>query len=163
GRPSGRGWTRGSARRAEAGRRCSTPCWRGAPCGSRTSCKGWRPPWSRTTTGGGTTPSASTPGGWWGPRPAWGPTTGWGRNGRREAGAGRPEVWVKPRTAGKAGVVLELKTAGSRAGKGGKAKTLVAALREGLAQVRSKDYAAELRAAGAGEVHALVVAFDGKR
>jgi Predicted AAA-ATPase/PD-(D/E)XK nuclease superfamily len=78
----------------------------------------------------------------------------------RESGSGRPDVWVKPRTAGKAGVVLELKTAG---GKGGKGKTLAAAVREGLAQVRKKDYAAELRAAGAGEVHALVVAFDGKR
>jgi hypothetical protein len=29
--------------------------------------------------------------------------------------------------------------------------------------VRAKDYAAELHAAGAGPVHALVVAFDGKR
>ncbi len=32
----------------------------------------------------------------------------------RESGTGRPDVWVKPRTAGKAAVVLELKTAGGR-------------------------------------------------
>jgi hypothetical protein len=75
----------------------------------------------------------------------------------RESGEGRPDVWVKPRTPGKAGVVLELKIARARG------KTLAGALREGIAQVRAKDYAAELHAAGAGQVHALVVAFDGKR
>jgi len=75
----------------------------------------------------------------------------------RESGEGRPDVWVKPRTAGKPGVVLELKIAGA------KGKTLAGALREGIAQVRAKNDAAELHAAGAGQVHALVVAFDGKR
>jgi hypothetical protein len=75
----------------------------------------------------------------------------------RESGEGRPDVWVKPRTAGKAGVVLELKIART------KGKTLAGALREGVAQMRAKDYAAELHASGAGQVHALVVAFDGKR
>jgi hypothetical protein len=34
---------------------------------------------------------------------------------------------------------------------------------EGLAQIRAKGYAAELRATGASEVHAFAVAFDGKR
>jgi hypothetical protein len=75
----------------------------------------------------------------------------------RESGEGRPDVWVKPRTAGQPGVVLELKIAGA------KGKTLAGALREGIAQVRAKNYAAELHAAGSGEVHAMVVAFDGKR
>jgi hypothetical protein len=75
----------------------------------------------------------------------------------RESGEGRPDVWVRPRTAGKPGVVLELKMARARG------KTLAGALREGIAQMRANDYAAELHAAGAGQVHALVVAFDGKR
>jgi Predicted AAA-ATPase/PD-(D/E)XK nuclease superfamily len=75
----------------------------------------------------------------------------------RESGEGRPDVWVKPRTPGKPGVVLELKIARA------KGKTLAGALREGIAQVRAKGYAAELHAAGAGQVHELVVAFDGKR
>jgi hypothetical protein len=52
--------------------------------------------------------------------------------------------------------VLELKVA--RPGK----KTLDQALAEGLDQLRSKDYAAELRAAGAAPVHAFAVAFDGR-
>lgn len=75
----------------------------------------------------------------------------------RESGEGRPDVWVKPRKAGKPGVVIELKMAapGDR--------TLAGALREGAQQIRRGDYGAELRAAGAEPVHALVVAFDGKR
>jgi hypothetical protein len=42
-------------------------------------------------------------------------------------------------------------------------KTLASALREGIGQIRKGDYIAELRAAGADPVHALAVAFDGKR
>jgi hypothetical protein len=42
-------------------------------------------------------------------------------------------------------------------------KTPAAALREGLSQIRENDYEAELRAAGATEVHSFAVAFDGKR
>ena len=53
-------------------------------------------------------------------------------------------------------VVLELKVA--RPGK----KTLDEALAEGVAQIRDRDYASELRAAGASPVHAFSVAFDGK-
>jgi len=75
----------------------------------------------------------------------------------RESGEGRPDVWVKPRRTGKPGVVLELKMA--EPGE----KTLERALREGLEQIRNNDYRAELRAAGAEPVHALAVAFDGKR
>ena len=36
------------------------------------------------------------------------------------------------------------------------------ALAEGVAQIRERDYASELRAAGASPVHAFAVAFDGK-
>jgi hypothetical protein len=75
----------------------------------------------------------------------------------REAGSGRPDVTIRPRLAGKPGALLELKLA--RKGK----KTPAAALREGLTQIRSKGYAADLWAAGVSEVHAFAVAFDGKR
>jgi len=74
----------------------------------------------------------------------------------RESGQGRPDVMVRPMQPGKPGVVLELKVARPRK------KTLAQALSEGLAQLRTNDYAAELRAAGAPEVHAFAVAFDGK-
>ena len=74
----------------------------------------------------------------------------------RESGRGRPDVMIRPRKAGKPGVVLELKVA--RPG----VKTPEAALDEGLAQIRDRDYAAELRAAGASPAQAFAVAFDGK-
>lgn len=75
----------------------------------------------------------------------------------RESGVGRPDVLVKPRKAGKPGVVLELKVA-SRGEKG-----LAKALREGLSQIAKGGYAAELSAAGAAPVHGFAVAFDGKK
>lgn len=75
----------------------------------------------------------------------------------REAGSGRPDVTIRPRLAGKPGALLELKLA--RKGK----KTPAAALREGLAQIRSKGYATDLWATGVSEVHAFAIAFDGKR
>jgi hypothetical protein len=75
----------------------------------------------------------------------------------RESGHGRPDVLIKPRHAGGPGVVLKLKVA-----KRGK-KTLAQALAEGVAQIRDQGYAAELLATGVTPVHALAVAFDGKR
>ena len=74
----------------------------------------------------------------------------------RESGEGRPDVLIRPTQPGKPGVVLELKVA-----KPGK-KTLEQALSEGLAQVRTAGYDAELRAAGAAPVLRFAVAFDGK-
>ncbi len=74
----------------------------------------------------------------------------------RESGKGRPDVLIRPARPGKPGVVLELKVA-----KPGK-KTLEQALSEGLAQLQSNDYGAELRASGAEPVYAFAVAFDGK-
>ncbi len=71
--------------------------------------------------------------------------------------ASRPDVTIRPRLSGKPGALLELKLA--RKGK----KTPAAALREALAQIRSKGYAADLWASGVSEVHAFAVAFDGKR
>lgn len=78
----------------------------------------------------------------------------------RESGEGRPDVMIRPRDVSKPGVVLELKVAG-KASRG--RKTPTRALQEGLALIRVKDYAAELRAAGVSLVHAFAVAFDGKR
>jgi hypothetical protein len=75
----------------------------------------------------------------------------------RESGHGRPDVIIRLRRAAGPGVVLELKVA--RRGK----KTPEQALAEGLAQIRAGGYTAELTAAGVAPVHALVVAFDGKR
>jgi len=74
----------------------------------------------------------------------------------RESGGGRPDVLVTPRQPGQPGVVLELKVA--RPGR----KTLEQALDEGMRQLAENDYRAELIAAGASPIHALVVAFDGK-
>ena len=75
----------------------------------------------------------------------------------RESGSGRPDVMVLPNRPGKPGAVLELKVA--RKG----VKTLEQALKEGIEQLASLDYAAEPRAAGATDVFAFVVAFDGKK
>ena len=74
----------------------------------------------------------------------------------RESGSGRPDVLIRPTQRGKPGVVLELKVA-----KPGK-KTLEQALDEGLLQLQTGSYDAELRAAGAAPVHRFAVAFDGK-
>jgi hypothetical protein len=75
----------------------------------------------------------------------------------RESGDGRPDVLIKPRYPGKPGVVLEVKMA--RQGQ----KTLEAAVCEGLKQLATHDYAAELRAAGVQKIRQMVVGFDGKR
>ncbi|WP_437738421.1 AAA family ATPase [Sorangium sp. So ce1335] len=69
---------------------------------------------------------------------------------------GRPDVMIRPAQPGRPGVVLELKVA--RAPR----TSLEQALDEGLAQIRARDDAAELRAGGAAPVHAVAVAFDGK-
>ena len=76
----------------------------------------------------------------------------------RESGKGRPDVMIKPRRSGKPGVVLELKAAGTRAG-----RTQTQAINEGLRQMAKNDYTAELRGAGVTPIHAMVIAFDGKK
>jgi hypothetical protein len=75
----------------------------------------------------------------------------------RESGNGRPDVLIKPRKPGKPGVVLELKAA--ERGE----KSIEKAMEEGLLQLETNDYAAELRAAGVEKIHQMAVAFDGKR
>ncbi|MFO0755970.1 MAG: AAA family ATPase [Byssovorax sp.] len=74
----------------------------------------------------------------------------------RESGKGRPDVIIRPLSAGKPAVVLELKVARP------KKKTLEQALSEGVSQLESMGYDAELLASGASVVHGLAVAFDGK-
>ncbi len=74
----------------------------------------------------------------------------------RESGYGRYDVMVLPRTAGKPGVLLELKTVDM-------GEDPRAALNAGLRQLRDRDYATELRERGAEPIVELAAAFDGKR
>jgi hypothetical protein len=76
----------------------------------------------------------------------------------RESGHGRCDVMILRKGAGQAGAVLELKVVDKRRG-----ETPARAMKAALRQVREKDYAAELRAAGAGVVREMGVVFDGKR
>lgn len=74
----------------------------------------------------------------------------------RESGFGRADVLVLPRQPGRPGIVVELKTVGE-------GETFDAALAAALAQIRDRDYAAELRARGAAPIHVVAAAFGGKR
>lgn len=74
----------------------------------------------------------------------------------RESGYGRSDVLIIPREPGRPGCVLELKVRR-------KGQTIARAVAEGLAQIATRDYAAELRGHGAAPIHALVAVFDGKR
>jgi hypothetical protein len=76
----------------------------------------------------------------------------------REAGHGRVDLMIAPRAAGEAGVVMEMKTV-DKAKRETPARAMAAALR----QLRTREYAAELRAAGAGTVREVGVVFEGKK
>jgi hypothetical protein len=73
----------------------------------------------------------------------------------REAGHGRADVIIAPRTPGP-GAVLELKRILP-------SETADTAINKAIAQLKERDYAAEVRAAGATEVYQYAVVFDGKR
>ena len=73
----------------------------------------------------------------------------------REAGYGRADVLIVPRTPGP-GAVLELKRITRR-------ETEELALEKAVTQLKERNYAAEVRAGGATEVHQYAVVFDGKR
>jgi hypothetical protein len=73
----------------------------------------------------------------------------------RESGFGRADVMIVARQPGP-GAVLELKRISPR-------ETPEVALERALAQLRARDYAAEVRAAGATEVYQYGIVFDGKR
>jgi hypothetical protein len=79
----------------------------------------------------------------------------------REAGFGRADVLdmlIGPRTPGRPGVVLELKTFDPR--RDGSPEQALAAAHDQIAQ---SDYTAELRAHGADPVHVYAAVFDQKR
>ncbi len=74
----------------------------------------------------------------------------------RESGLGRCDVLIIPRKPGGPGVVLELKVLKA-------SDSMEEALKAALEQVRVKQYATELRAAGAEPVVELAAVFDRKR
>jgi hypothetical protein len=76
----------------------------------------------------------------------------------RESGYGRYDVMVLPRTPGRPGVVLELKSVDTDDG-----ETPTAALEGALRQIRDRDYATELRERGASPCFEMAAVFDGKR
>src|SRR5262249_2685201 len=76
----------------------------------------------------------------------------------REAGHGRCDVMILRKGGGQPGAGLGVRVVGKRRG-ARPARAMKAALR----QLREKDYAAELRAAGAAVVREMGVVFDGKR
>jgi Predicted AAA-ATPase/PD-(D/E)XK nuclease superfamily len=76
----------------------------------------------------------------------------------RESGYGRCDVMILPRTPGQPGVVMELKTVDKD-----KRETPARAMAAALRQLRARDYAAELRAAGASPVREIGVVFEGKK
>ncbi len=76
----------------------------------------------------------------------------------RESGYGRADVLVVPREAGRPGVALELKSVDTP-----RDETPESAPESALRQLRERDYAAEVRAAGADPVHEVAAVFDGKR
>jgi hypothetical protein len=74
----------------------------------------------------------------------------------REAGHGRADMLMRPKTPGAPGVVIEFKVQR-------KAQSVNAALEDAAKQVREKRYAEELVAAGASPVHDYAMVFDGKK
>ena len=76
----------------------------------------------------------------------------------REAGYGRADILVSPKEPGGVGVVLELKVVDKELG-----DELEQILDEALAQITSRDYAAELLAEGCSEVICYGAAVQGKR
>jgi len=76
----------------------------------------------------------------------------------RESGYGRSDVLIIPTQPGRAGAVLELKRVLEDRG-----ESPEDALASALRQIEERDYAAELRAAGAEPVRKVAIAFAGKR
>lgn len=74
----------------------------------------------------------------------------------RESGRGRADVYMRPKTAGQPGVVMEFKVPLGR-------ETPEVALEKATKQLRERKYAAELIAAGASPVHEYAMVFDGKQ
>lgn len=73
----------------------------------------------------------------------------------REAGFGRADVLLRPKTKGRPGAVLELKTCGPK----DKPENM---LLTAAKQIRERQYAADVLASGASIVYEYAVVFDGK-
>lgn len=76
----------------------------------------------------------------------------------RESGYGRSDVLIIPRERGRPGAVLELKRVLEDRG-----ESVDDALASARQQIAERDYAAELRTAGAHPIHTVAIAFAGKR
>ena len=76
----------------------------------------------------------------------------------RESGYGRYDVLIAPRAPGRPGVILELKAVDHHTD-----EDAPAALEAALRQLRDRDYAAELRDAGADPIHEIAIVVHGKR
>ncbi len=74
----------------------------------------------------------------------------------RESGFGRADVLMRPKKAGKPGVVLELKVRYE-------GESIEGVLKDAATQVRDRKYATELLAAGATPVYEYAMVFDGKQ
>jgi hypothetical protein len=74
----------------------------------------------------------------------------------RESGLGRADMLMRPKTAGRPGVVIEFKALDED-------EKVDAVLKDAATQVRERQYATELVAAGATPVYEYVVVFDGKK
>ena len=74
----------------------------------------------------------------------------------REAGFGRADMLMRPKTQGRPGVVIEFKVLDED-------ETVDDVLKEAAIQVRDRQYAVELVAAGATPVYEYVMVFDGKK
>jgi hypothetical protein len=74
----------------------------------------------------------------------------------RESGRGRADVFMRPKTPGKPGVVMEFKVPSRK-------ETPEQALVKAAEQVRDRKYATELIAAGASPVYEYAMVFDGKQ
>ncbi len=74
----------------------------------------------------------------------------------RESGLGRADMLMRPKTPGRPGVVIEFKVLDED-------ETVAEVLKDAAKQVRDREYATELLAAGATPVYEYVVVFDGKK
>ena len=74
----------------------------------------------------------------------------------RESGFGRADMLMRPKTAGRPGVVIEFKVLDED-------ETVAEVLKDAAKQVRDRQYATELLAAGAMPVYEYVIVFDGKK
>ncbi len=74
----------------------------------------------------------------------------------RESGYGRADMLIRPKTPGKPGVVMEFKVREED-------EAIETVLKDAAKQVRERQYAAELSAAGASHVYEYAMVFDGKK